>query len=140
MDIADSTYQQICSARTVQSDKKGFFNEFYLEVKEACGEKWLKNYFGKLKSNEARILSIFSDREICDHVLGVLENVQPVFKEKDAVFSSQRRLQADKYHLMWTSSNKVEELQQALVFANLAVMRAPAKGMYECICVCMDCS
>ncbi|KNC24394.1 hypothetical protein FF38_14177 [Lucilia cuprina] len=129
MDIADNTYQQICSARTVQSDKKGFFNEFYLEVKESCGEKWLKNYFGKLKSNEARILSIFSDREICDPVLGVLENVQPVFKEKDAVFSSQRRLQADKYHLMWTSSNKKEELQQALALANLAVMRAPAKGV-----------
>ncbi|XP_037818792.1 SET and MYND domain-containing protein 4 [Lucilia sericata] len=128
-DIADNTYQQICSARTVQSDKKGFFNEFYLEVKESCGEKWLKNYFGKLKSNEARILSIFSDREICDPVLGVLENVQPVFKEKDAVFSSQRRLQADKYHLMWTSSNKKEELQQALALANLAVMRAPAKGV-----------
>ncbi|XP_065361509.1 SET and MYND domain-containing protein 4 [Calliphora vicina] len=129
MDIADNTYQQICSARTVQSDKKGFFNEFYLEVKQSCGEKWLKNYFGKLKSNEARILSIFSDREICDPVLGVLENVQPVFKEKDAVFSSQRRLQADKYHLMWTSSNKKEELQQALALANLAVMRAPAKDV-----------
>ena len=128
MDIADNTYQQICSARTVQSDKKGFFNEFYLEVKDACGEKWLKNYFGKLKSNEARILSIFSDREICDPVLGVLENVQPVFKQKDAVFSSQRRLQADKYHLMWSTSNKKEELQHALALASLAVMRAPAKG------------
>ncbi|XP_061391041.1 SET and MYND domain-containing protein 4 [Musca vetustissima] len=129
MDNSDNMYQQICSARTVQSDKKGFFNEFYLEVKQSCGEKWLKNCFGTLKSNEARILSIFSDREICDPVLGVLENVVPVFKMKDAVFSSQRRLQADKYHLMWTSSQKKEELQHALALANLAVMRAPAKGV-----------
>lgn len=133
MDTSDSTFQQICSARTVQSDKKGFFNEFYLEVKQSCGEKWLKNYFGNLKSNEARILSVFSDREICDPVLGVLENVQPVFKQKDALFASQRRLQAEKYHLMWTSSNNKDELQQALAFANLAVMRAPAKGTtFEC--------
>ncbi|XP_013115847.1 SET and MYND domain-containing protein 4 [Stomoxys calcitrans] len=129
MDNSDNTYQQICSARTVQSDKKGFFNEFYLEVKQSCGEKWLKNYFGGLKSNEARILSIFSDREICDPVLGVLENVVPVYKLKDALFSSQRRLQADKYHLLWSSSKKKEELQQALALANLAVMRAPAKDV-----------
>ena len=121
MKLADTTYQQICSARTVQSDKKGFFNEFYLEVKDSCGEKWLQNYFGKLKSNEARILSIFSDREICDPVLGVLENVRPVYKPKDALFSAQRRAQADKNHL-------TGDYKQALAFANLAVMRAPAKG------------
>lgn len=121
MDISDSTYRQICSTRTVQSDKQGFFNEFYLEVKQSCGEKWLKNYFGKLKSNEARILSIFSDREICDPVLGVLENVSPVYKTKDGVFSVQRRAHADKFQLMG-------ELKQALGHANLAVMRAPAKG------------
>lgn len=128
MDNSDNMYQQICSARTVQSDKKGFFYEFYLEVKQSCGEKWLKNYFGGLKSNEARILSIFSDREICDPVLGVLENVVPVYKLKDALFSSQRRLQADKYYMLWTSSKNKDELQQALALSNLAVMRAPGKG------------
>ncbi|XP_037939515.1 SET and MYND domain-containing protein 4-like [Teleopsis dalmanni] len=124
MSLNDETaaYQQICSARTVQSDRQGFFNEFYMEVKDSCGEKWLQNYFGKLKSNEARILSIFSDREICDPVLGVLENVQPVYKQKDGLFSAQRRAQADKHHLLG-------ELQQALAHANLAVVRAPAKGV-----------
>lgn len=120
---SDTTYQQICSARTVQSDKKGFFNEFYLEVRQSCGEKWLTNYFGKLKSDQARILSIFSDREICDPVLGVLENVRPVYKEKDALFSAQRRAQAEKFNLLG-------DPKQALSYANLAVVRAPARG--EC--------
>uniref|UniRef100_A0A1A9WRC4 MYND-type domain-containing protein n=1 Tax=Glossina brevipalpis TaxID=37001 RepID=A0A1A9WRC4_9MUSC len=127
--IMDTTYQQICSARTVQSDKKGFFNEFYLEAKQTCGEKWLQNHFGQLKSNEARILSIFNDPEICDTVLGILENVQPVYKQKDALFSSQRRAQADQYYLLSSSGNKQEHLAQALAFANLAIIRAPAKGV-----------
>uniref|UniRef100_A0A0A1X542 SET and MYND domain-containing protein 4 n=1 Tax=Zeugodacus cucurbitae TaxID=28588 RepID=A0A0A1X542_ZEUCU len=122
MEMGDISYQQICSARTVQSDQKGFFNEFFLEVKEGCTDKWLKHYFSQLKSNEARILSIFSDREVCDTVLGVLENVAPVFKGKDAVFSVQRRAQADKFNLLG-------DFKQALSHANLAVMRAPAKDV-----------
>ncbi|XP_067642855.1 SET and MYND domain-containing protein 4 [Eurosta solidaginis] len=122
MDMADMSYQQICSARTVQSDQKGFFNDFYLEVKEGCSEKWLKHYFGQLKSNEARILSIFSDEEICNTVLGVLENVTPVYKLKDGIFSVQRRAQADKFNLLG-------DFKQALAHANLAVMRAPAKDV-----------
>ncbi|XP_054735142.1 SET and MYND domain-containing protein 4 isoform X1 [Anastrepha obliqua] len=122
MDIADTSYQQLCSARTVQSDQKGFFNEFFLEVKEGCSEKWLKHYFSQLKSNEARILSIFSDREVCDTVLGVLENVAPVYKGKDGLFSVQRRAQADKFNLLG-------DFKQALMHSNLAVMRAPAKDV-----------
>ncbi|KAH8316781.1 hypothetical protein KR074_007712 [Drosophila pseudoananassae] len=128
----DPTYYHICSTRTVQSEKRGFFNEFCVDVREACGDKWLQNYFGKLKSNAARVLSIFSDREVCDPVLGVLEHVQPVFKPKDALFSAQRRAQADKLLLMSSEGAVVEEairelLQQALMAANLAVMRAPDK-------------
>ncbi|XP_030372757.1 SET and MYND domain-containing protein 4 [Scaptodrosophila lebanonensis] len=129
----DSTYQQICSMRTVQSEKKGFFNEFYLDVKESCGDKWLKNCFGQLKSNAARVLSIFSDREVCDPVLGVLEHVQPVFKQKEALFAAQRRAQADKYHLLSLSAvgdlERKDLLQQALMHANLSVMRAPARDV-----------
>ncbi|KAH8380352.1 hypothetical protein KR009_010174 [Drosophila setifemur] len=125
----DPNYHHICSVRTVQSERKGFFNEFCVDVREECGDKWLQNYFGKLKSNAARVLSIFSDREVCDPVLGVLEHVQPVFKQKDALFSAQRRAQADKMFLMSSGSGEEEEnrelLQQALLAANLAVMRAP---------------
>ncbi|EDV38803.1 uncharacterized protein Dana_GF24983 [Drosophila ananassae] len=127
----DPTYYNICSTRTVQSEKRGFFNEFCVDVREACGDKWLQNYFGKLKSNAARVLSIFSDREVCDPVLGVLEHVQPVFKQKDALFSAQRRAQADKLLLMSSGEGAGAEegsrelLQQALLAANLAVMRAP---------------
>ncbi|EDW40325.1 GL24960 [Drosophila persimilis] len=129
----DPTYQKICSTRTVQSEKKGFFNDFCGDVRETCGDKWLKNYFGKLKSNAARVLSIFSDREVCDPVLGVLEHVQPVYKLKDALFSFQRRAQADKYYLLSCSTNEADErrelLQQALLAANLAVMRAPQRNV-----------
>lgn len=127
----DATYHEICSAQTVQSERRGFFNEFCVDVRDACGDKWLRNYFGKLKSNAARVLSIFSDREVCDPVLGVLEHVQPVFKQKDALFSAQRRAQADKLYLMSGSGDGEESrelLQQALMAANLAVMRAPDRN------------
>ncbi|XP_016933469.3 SET and MYND domain-containing protein 4 [Drosophila suzukii] len=127
----DATYHQICSTQTVQSERRGFFNEFCLDVRDACGDKWLRNYFGKLKSNAARVLSIFSDREVCDPVLGVLEHVQPVFKQKDALFSAQRRAQADKFYLMSGNGEDEESreiLQQALMAANLAVMRAPDRN------------
>ncbi|XP_022225325.2 SET and MYND domain-containing protein 4 [Drosophila obscura] len=129
----DPTYEKICSTRTVQSEKKGFFNDFCGDVRETCGDKWLKNYFGKLKSNAARVLSIFSDREVCDPVLGVLEHVQPVYKQKDALFSFQRRAQADKFYLLSCSTNEADErrelLQQALLASNLAVMRAPERNV-----------
>ncbi|SPP87417.1 SET and MYND domain-containing protein 4 [Drosophila guanche] len=129
----DPTYEKICSTRTVQSEKKGFFNDFCGDVRETCGDKWLKNYFGKLKSNAARVLSIFSDREVCDPVLGVLEHVQPVYKQKDAVFSFQRRAQADKFYLLSCSTSEPDErrelLQQALLASNLAVMRAPERNV-----------
>ncbi|KAH8274951.1 hypothetical protein KR018_002553 [Drosophila ironensis] len=127
----DPAYAQICSTQTVQSEKKGFFNEFCVDVRETCGDKWLQNYFGKLKSNAARVLSIFSDREVCDPVLGVLEHVQPVFKPKDALFSAQRRAQGDKLLLMSSADDEdaKELLQQALQAANLAVMRAPDRDV-----------
>lgn len=114
----DDIFKDLCAARTVQSNKSGFFNEFYQEVKSSCGEKWLNNYFSKLKSNEARILSVFNDRECCDTVLGVLENVAPVFKFKDATFGQQRKIQADKAFLLG-------KFKEGLALANLAVMRTP---------------
>ena len=121
METAD-IYSQVCSARTVQSDKNGFFAEFIEEVKSSAGEKWLKNYFGQLKSDQARILSIFNDREICDTALAVLENVRPVFKQKDTTFSSQRRLQAEKSFL-------TDDYAKALLLINQSVIRAPTKGI-----------
>ncbi|KAL9903656.1 SET and MYND domain containing, class 4, member 2 isoform 2-T2 [Glossina fuscipes fuscipes] len=125
----DRNYEKICGARTIQSDKKGFFNKFYIETKQTCGEKWLQNCFGQSKSNQARILSMFNDPEICDTVLRILENVQPVYKQKDALFSAQNRMDAEKYYILSANTNKQENLAQALVFANLAVTRAPAKGV-----------
>lgn len=124
MSSSDDIYLKICSIRTVQSNKEGFFNEFYYEVKNSCGEKWLKNYFSKLKSNEARILSIFNDRECCDTVLAVLENVAPVFKFKDATFGHQRKLQADKACVLG-------KYKEGLAFANLSIMRTPKGNYFE---------
>ncbi|XP_055384108.1 SET and MYND domain-containing protein 4 [Condylostylus longicornis] len=121
MSSSSDIYSQACSFRTIQSDKNGFFREFYEEVKESCGEKWLKNYFGQFKSDQARILSIFNDREISDIVMGILENVQSVYKKKDATFSAQRRIQAEKSFLLGDYS-------KALILINQAILRAPEKG------------
>lgn len=121
MEDFDQRFTQVCSEKTIQSDPKGFFSEFYNEIREICGIEWIKEKFGKLKNDEERILLIFNDPKISDTVLGILENVKPVYKEKDAIFSAQRRLQAEKCLL-------IDDIKKALALANQAVIRAPIKG------------
>lgn len=117
----DFKFTNVCSTLTVQSDEKGFFNEFYQCVRDQCGDKWITGEFGKLKSDGDKILALYNDLNVCDIVLGTLEHVRPVFKPKDAKFSYQRRMQGD---LLARNG----DLKGALLMYSQAVMRAPDTG------------
>lgn len=55
---------QLCSEKTLQSDKEGFFLQFVNSVAESVGEKWIKNVFGKLKTDNERIRIIYEDKKV----------------------------------------------------------------------------
>ncbi|XP_055636198.1 SET and MYND domain-containing protein 4 isoform X2 [Toxorhynchites rutilus septentrionalis] len=120
----DPLFTSLCSAKTLQSQREGFFNAFYQTVAEnftGKNEHWLRDVFAKVPPGDdcAKLQLLYDDPTVCFEVLGTLEHVKPVFRGKDAKFSWQRREQA----LKLLHEGKA---QQALLMASQAVMRAPA--------------
>lgn len=119
----DPLFTSLCSSKTVQSDDCGFFFNFYCSVEEKFPSKtWLKDFYARLPNDTEKLRILYTEPNICDAVLGTLEHVKPVFRAKDAKFSLHRREEA--HELM-----KRGELQQALILASQAILRAPKKSM-----------
>ncbi|XP_035898135.1 SET and MYND domain-containing protein 4 isoform X1 [Anopheles stephensi] len=121
----DPLFTSLCNEKTLQSQKEGFFNEFYHSVAEnftGKSARWLTEVYQKVPTDQERLRLIYEDPVVCYEVQGTLEHVEPVFRAKDAKFSWQRREQA----LKLLGENK---LQQALIMACQAVMRAPGQGV-----------
>lgn len=65
MDVYDDDrYTSICSERTLQSDKNGFFLAFADHVLLSAGENWLNDKFAKLMTDRARIETLFTDNQV----------------------------------------------------------------------------
>uniref|UniRef100_A0A182N656 SET domain-containing protein n=1 Tax=Anopheles dirus TaxID=7168 RepID=A0A182N656_9DIPT len=121
----DPLFTSLCNEKTLQSQKEGFFNEFYASVAEnftGTSARWLTEVYHKIPTDAGRLRRIYDDPVVAYEVQGTLEHVEPVFRAKDAKFSWQRREQA----LKLLGENK---LQQALIIACQAVMRAPGQGV-----------
>lgn len=110
----DPKYTAKCTLQTVCDPEKGFFVQFLETVKESVGNKWIESEFAKLPSNEDKFKSVFDIGE----VLGTLEHVAPVFKEKNQRISVQRRLEGD-------NEAKLGNYQRALLLYSQSVIRAP---------------
>ncbi|KAL1116802.1 hypothetical protein AAG570_005272 [Ranatra chinensis] len=82
MSTNDAYYRSLCCALTLQSDKKGFFQEFAESVCETVGPEWIKR-FGKLNSDRERIIRCYTDEKILSFQLRPLEN--DVADEDDTV-------------------------------------------------------
>lgn len=119
--VNDKKLTSLCSSKTVQSEEQGFFSEFYASVLDACGNDWIENDFKNLKTDREKFLSLFDDTNVNGIVLGTLEHVKPVYKNKDAKVSMQRRLNGDQLF-------QNGELRGALLMYNVAVIRAPSPG------------
>lgn len=84
----DPLFTSLCSSKTVQSDDSGFFHNFFCTVEEKFPTKtWLTDYYVKLPNDKEKLRVLYDDPDISDSVLGTLEHVKPVFREKDAKFS-----------------------------------------------------
>lgn len=59
----DEYYTSVCSAVTLQSNKKGFFQNFADNVIEVAGGKWLEE-FHQLSSDTDRLLKCCSISEV----------------------------------------------------------------------------
>lgn len=121
----DPKYTAICSERTVQSTDRGFFQELFNGVRQACPPRWLHDTFAGQSDNTGRMRCLLQSSGPGAHLLAMLENVQPVFKPKDARFSVQRRREGDRLA-------DDGEWERALVLLSQAVVRAPPKG--GCVC------
>lgn len=110
----DRKYTEKCNLQTVCEPEKGFFVEFLETVKDSCGAKWIESDFSKLPNSEDKLKSVFDIGE----VLGTLEHVTPLFKEKNQRISVQRRLEGD-------VEAKTGNFKKALMLYSQAVIRAP---------------
>lgn len=122
---------RINSALTVQSDKNGFFRDFcenvFLTAKEH--DNWLEKVFSKCTSNEQRIaLFLSTDTPVSEVILSTLNCVKPVYRQKNALISRKRRMNAEKLQLQYFAENDQKFLRDALLEANVALIQAPARG------------
>lgn len=60
---SNRSYTSLCSSVTLQSDRKGFFQQLVDCIANSLDEKWFYN-FGKLKSNEERIEKCLNDEQV----------------------------------------------------------------------------
>lgn len=116
----DPGYTKACTFRTIQSNEKGFFLELYENVRNSCSEKWLNKVFGNANQDE-KLNILFNDPAICDDLLGTLEHVKPVYREKNAKISEQRRLEGER-------CMEKCDYDKSLILYSQAVMRAPDQG------------
>ena len=110
----DPKYSAKCSLETICEPTKGFFIEFLETVKESCGSKWIEGEFSKLTTDTDKFKSVFDLGE----VLGTLEHVSPVFKEKNHRIAVQKRLEGD-------AEAKAGNYQRAMLLYSQSLIRAP---------------
>ncbi|XP_046669354.1 SET and MYND domain-containing protein 4-like [Homalodisca vitripennis] len=117
----DQYYTSICSAATLQSDKKGFFQSYADNVLELAGSQWL-NEFRQLTSDSERLLKCYNDERLYEVVHGVLHNVQEMFRGKAAQLSQLRRVDGDK-------AARGGKYERALLLFTQSIIRAPGPGV-----------
>lgn len=136
-DDIDSNYTDICSERTIFSNEKGFFGEMFDCIKSNCDAKWIENTFDSALSDMDKLKQLYEGPIVSDTVLGTLEHVTSVYRQKDAHFSLQRRSDGERLYekakscatiTTTTTPVKQKDFENALIFLTQAVLRAPAKG------------
>lgn len=129
----DSNYTDLCSARTIFSNEKGFFGEMFDCIKSNCDADWIQHTFDAASSDMDKLKLVYDEPRVSDTLLGTLEHVTPVYRDKDACISFQRRVEGEKLFTKAKSSSSSnvdarKECETALLLLTQAVLRAPAKG------------
>ncbi|XP_054273214.1 SET and MYND domain-containing protein 4 isoform X2 [Macrosteles quadrilineatus] len=118
--MEDEYYTSICSAATLQSNKKGFFQSYADTVIAQAGTHFLYE-FKKLKSDAERLLKIYNNKELYEVVHGVLDNVTQLYRGKAEHLAVQRRGEGER-------EAKKGRHERALLLLTQAVIRAPPPG------------
>nr|CAD7201939.1 unnamed protein product [Timema douglasi] len=121
-DDPDPYYTSLCSAKTLQSNQKGFFQDYADRVTEAVGSKWIERVFGRLATDRDRIAACYADDKVRSAVLDPLKHTQEMYRRKSAPVAFQKRMEADRA----LSSNNP---QKALMLYSQSCMRAPGTGV-----------
>lgn len=117
----DPFYRARCSEETLQSGSKGFFRDFSEAVTDAVGPTWISKIFGKLKTDEDRLRTVFTDAKIKETVLETLRHVKELYRDKDAGISRMKRLEG-------LQNLNAGHKTRALLLLSQAVLRAPPNG------------
>ncbi|KAK7867520.1 hypothetical protein R5R35_009420 [Gryllus longicercus] len=114
----EPSFASMFSPLTLQTDKRGFFLPYADNVIEIAGSAWLKNVFGKLKTDQERIKILFSETKLREAVHAPLDGLQPRRRPKDAVVAG-KALQEGARAL------ESQRPRHALQMLSQAVVRAP---------------
>ncbi|KAL1494325.1 hypothetical protein ABEB36_009940 [Hypothenemus hampei] len=117
----DVEYRQICSEKTLQSNSQGFFLDCYNMFIQEAGNKWIKTIFGKAKSDKERLELLYKSQETSELLRNFLNNIQEVFRSKNAEVSQKRRLEGE-------TLIKQNDYNRALILFSQSVIRAPKTG------------
>lgn len=133
-DDIDSNYMDICSERTIFSNEKGFFGEMFDCIKSNCDAKWIENTFDSALSDMDKLKLLYDEPIASDTLLGTLEHVTSVYRQKDAAFSFQRRTEGEILYgkaktAAAAGAATQKDFENALILLTQAVLRAPVKGM-----------
>lgn len=116
----DPLYTTKCSSVTLQSESKGFFQQFADYMTTKVGVIWLED-FGKLANNKQRIEKCYFDENVCDELRDVLSNVQEMYRNKSERMSATKKAEADE----WLKKGKFD---RSLLLYNQSVVRAPTQS------------
>lgn len=144
-DDIDSNYTDICSERTIFSNEKGFFGEMFDCIKSNCDAEWIEHTFDAALSDMDKLKLLYEGPIVGDTLLGTLEHVTSVYRQKDAAFSLHRRIEGEKLYekakscpTITTTAVTQKDLGNALILLTQAVLRAPAKGRQPAARSCLQ--
>lgn len=60
----EEKYRNLCNTKTIFSDKRGFFEEFIMNMTSLVGEEWINLQFSPVASDKTRLLSCYSNNDV----------------------------------------------------------------------------
>lgn len=60
----EDKYRDLCSMKTIYSEKKGFFEDFIENMTDVAGDQWIEDQISMAKSDEMRLVNCFKNKEV----------------------------------------------------------------------------
>lgn len=122
----DRVYAATCSDVTLCSNPKGFFKNLSEEIVSIANTDGWLDTFEKIEQGR-KVQAVLENEKIMEPLTDILSRVQPLFRNKDAVVSRQRRMEAQQ-------ALNDGDLHKALSLSSQAILRAPTTAADDTIC------